>query len=1485
MSRLRSGIVFLATEDSQEAQRASKRQKTSQPQGIPAAASSAPSPAPIVPTMNNQVKDVSTPSGSKAAVAPLKGRRRFLADLNEMKQCCEQVFEVQGLQLRRLDNGDDEGSFVCTIYHASGERLVSLNLMASDTSEYPNDHTFFCFSQDDNVPPSISPIIESIHEEGSRTIKELFTRLLSQLAKRTALSRRLQNHQSQDAGDVDADIDENVDEESDIDDEYLDDDFGIVALETSDIDKSVLQRDFNEVVACNYRPGFIRFGIDEFALSVSLPVISLAECIPPRALMAWDRRLLSRTQHLTLLIAGLRGTYPLLHGDGAYRPEAVARGVSPLFRVGLTSGYKPQKEHAADVVRRFGLKEEFESETHLTEMPQYVSEDLDDIELSFGVQSEPELEDEEGFHSFSLSSSLEALLDNYFLSVQIKAADEEEAELASSYVLPPDPLLVREPPDHLNFPLLAFCYLIRRLTLCPRYCLVCHGKLQSSLEVLKPYVCDSKLCTYQYYNLNRGPSLEYEIRTNPAAIDLLVSLAYIAAAESSLDAPLPVGMGLRVHCKIGPPPNPAESPDGLHDFDKLDLAQMRAVIVDLIDCIPPIMDIKKYLDKPTKAGITKPRLRNMDASVPEASWLILRWVVASCTSHIEELHSEEDRVQNIGEFHLATIPFQCRGADAEAKFMTAINQAKTQDPNACQYPSLYAFHGSHAKNWHSIIRHGLWWKKDQIANGRAHGHGVYFAKDGNYSMSTYAAPARTSWRKSCARIVSCVALAEIVNLPSRFVSQSPFLVVADTEWIVCRYLLVKSADGPAPGSDGDGNIADGIPFVSFDPKHPTTLANKPIQIPEPSYKLEKVLAARRHEYFEIDYDDDDAGIFTNGDVGEQSSSQPASAQEGPADDWTHDPEPLLRLRWALQRELKAMLKEQSSAKCLRDLGWYMPPELIGDNLFQWIVELHSFENELPIANDMSTRGVNSLVFEIRFPPTFPHEPPFFRILKPRFLPFIQGGGGHVTGGGSMCMDLLTTDASLRSFSRSDSLSLIWSLVQQGFLRIGIVLIVCRRHFKVSRERQTHITGRFLKDWIDLRGFKNSGIMKRGFTHVHKGLAAAFAHGKRDACSSGGFYKNPTAGQSIDASSPVNISWDVSCMNTTAVDIYLYAPSASQPRIHEWQTVDFSTGSYSATLQTGWWNSSASVNLQLAIVASGTPPFLATMPAGPVFTATYSGTATNKQQQSKGKVAAAVIIPLLVIAALVAWAYIKYSRAKGRKQRKRFSQAIDKRMSTISTDWKSMFLPVRKPRYARAWHTVAVEGGQAGIGARGMFDLTGTEGPQMSQLRPGARTSNVGERVSRISFAADPRPSAESRRTRAFHTVMRTGGEEKAGKDKLLFEAQAQLPTPPSPTHQPKSSIVGIMPMQPMPANMMSPDEMLRAYAERRALGSPTIASPALPAPTANYNGNGMRTLYSPTTGPVSPESMYPTTPINRKSMAPTEYSRYDDEDAYVGTAE
>ena len=107
----------------------------------------------------------------------------------------------------------------------------------------------------------------------------------------------------------------------------------------------------------------------------------------------------------------------------------------------------------------------------------------------------------------------------------------------------------------------------------------------------------------------------------------------------------------------------------------------------------------------------------------------------------------------------------------------------------------------------------------------------------------------------------------------------------------------------------------------------------------------------------------------------------------------------------LNRELKTILKIQETAPC-EELGWYIDADLIS-NVYQWIVELHSFDATLPLARDMKAAGSSSIVLEIRFGKDYPHSPPFVRVIRPRFLPFMNGGGGHVTGGGAMCLELLT----------------------------------------------------------------------------------------------------------------------------------------------------------------------------------------------------------------------------------------------------------------------------------------------------------------------------------------------------------------------------------------------------------------------------------------------------------------------------------------------
>jgi hypothetical protein len=344
------------------------------------------------------------------------------------------------------------------------------------------------------------------------------------------------------------------------------------------------------------------------------------------------------------------------------------------------------------------------------------------------------------------------------------------------------------------------------------------------------------------------------------------------------------------------------------------------------------------------------------------------------------------------------------------------------------------------------------------------------------------------------------------------------------------------------------------------------------------------------------------------------------------------------------------------------------------------------------------------------------------------------------------------------------------------------------------------------------------------------------------------------------------------------------------------------------------------------------------------------------------------------------AFVRLRRQSGKEERRRWSEAIDKRMSTISTDWKpisaagaqaairnsiSVDANYRASAFSfgniRPASTISVEGGQAGIGSRARTVLPG-QSNGTAQLRSSLATSQtMSERVSRVSFAPDVRPSTESRRTvtsRAFHTaiipplpdrkwevsqtltlnsdhdeslsptqtdgpetlsiediqahlagketkplpsvdavmpalrMMRTGDSSpQAGEEEheLLFSAQsATFPAIPSPTHSPRSpesasAMSSFMPMQAMPANMMSPDDMLRAYAERRAAGGAGIVKgPTVPSPTYAGVGiqGGMRTLYPPplpqTEGGVSDS-------YKKRMTVESQYSGFADEDAYGGT--
>lgn len=129
----------------------------------------------------------------------------------------------------------------------------------------------------------------------------------------------------------------------------------------------------------------------------------------------------------------------------------------------------------------------------------------------------------------------------------------------------------------------------------------------------------------------------------------------------------------------------------------------------------------------------------------------------------------------------------------------------------------------------------------------------------------------------------------------------------------------------------------------------------------------------------------------------------------------------------LMREMRALLTLQgsgpadgsgseagsSSAKALEI-------EMVEDSLYHWTVKMHSdgFPEDCALRRELRQFGArhpsgeSAVVMDVQFPDTYPMSPPFIRVVRPRF----QMHTGHITIGGSVCMQLLTPSGWLPSVS-------------------------------------------------------------------------------------------------------------------------------------------------------------------------------------------------------------------------------------------------------------------------------------------------------------------------------------------------------------------------------------------------------------------------------------------------------------------------------------
>ncbi|KAI9657990.1 MAG: hypothetical protein M1821_002647 [Bathelium mastoideum] len=488
------------------------------------------------------------------------------------------------------------------------------------------------------------------------------------------------------------------------------------------------------------------------------------------------------------------------------------------------------------------------------------------------------------------------------------------------------------------------------------------------------------------------------------------------------------------------------------NFDDLTDPEKCKAICQMLDTLPTVSQMREFLTERPDV-----ELKVWADRISPTALCILRWIVASnraCIVQVDKITSGADQkeasiIQSVeervhGMDNWVQFRFAMGAPDKEKRFRNSVES--TAHRLHLQHPTLFAWHGSPLYNWHSIIREGL--NFSETLHGRAFGHGCYHSLDygtsSGYAMRGTSGYDQNAWARSELQINAALSLNEIVNAPEEFVSSQPHLVVAQLDWIQTRYLFVQ-CQCPLQTDQGQkpSVVCEQDPMMT-----PRGVSSKLIIPAAAILRSRRLVAGKKGKMLTMDkgtpsgdmliggdleFDDDTASVMTLAEDLDILQDDPGSVTDNDGKASGHSkpqkpsdimdfkpgqlsttslpllPEPSYATPSAtkrLQQDLRTLLKVQD-AHAPWELGWSLDPSLLDDNLYQWIIQLHSFPTTLPLASDLVRAGLDSVILELRFPANYPLAPPFVRVLRPRFRPFIAGGGGHVTAGGALCMELLT----------------------------------------------------------------------------------------------------------------------------------------------------------------------------------------------------------------------------------------------------------------------------------------------------------------------------------------------------------------------------------------------------------------------------------------------------------------------------------------------
>ncbi|XP_072051391.1 protein mono-ADP-ribosyltransferase PARP6-like [Amphiura filiformis] len=248
-----------------------------------------------------------------------------------------------------------------------------------------------------------------------------------------------------------------------------------------------------------------------------------------------------------------------------------------------------------------------------------------------------------------------------------------------------------------------YTFLRNRVPTLSEFCVVCDEQhIFQNGAMLKPAVCERELCVFSFQTLGVMQDAAENIATGAEVVDLMVAM--VASSIKSH----------RRHLIFDPYPMVVD-PRNPKEFAFTPKKKNYERIQQAVDSF---ISIREMLAAGNSCDVKK-KMDHADV----LAYPLLQWIISSNRSHIVKLPES----RQIKFMHTAHQFLLLSSPPAKEALFRKAKQT---------YGSVFAFHGSHIENWHSILRHGLInasGTKHQM-HGAVYGKGIYLSPHSSVSF-------------------------------------------------------------------------------------------------------------------------------------------------------------------------------------------------------------------------------------------------------------------------------------------------------------------------------------------------------------------------------------------------------------------------------------------------------------------------------------------------------------------------------------------------------------------------------------------------------------------------------------------------------------------------------------------------------------------------------------------------------------------------------